>query len=112
MQLEAARHSGEAQSLAVEPNTAEFSEAEGFPSSCAAESGKTRFPLARLDASEEPPEGIVQPLQRPALQVHRQFAHLGQLASALRQRLELDDVSAGLASLAIAIDPLLERRIV
>src|SRR5438105_5084949 len=97
MQLEATRHPGEAQSTAIEPDAAKLSEAESFPSALAAESREPDFPAARLQATEESLECVVQSLQRPALQVRWQLAHVGQFVPALCQRLGLVDVISRLA---------------
>src|ERR1700691_1984620 len=112
MQLKPTRHPAKAQPFSVEPNTAKFIETEGCPSASAPESGRAGLPATGLHTLEEPLKRTVQSFQRPALHVCRQFTHAGQFLSAQCQRLALIDVSAGLASLAIAVDPLLERRVV
>jgi|SRR5580658_2076606 hypothetical protein len=112
MQLEAARHPGEAQSLTVEPNAAKLSEAERFPSSLAAESGESGFCAARLQTTEKSLKRIIQALQRPALQVHWQFVHTWQPTPTLRQFLALVDVSPRLTGLTVTINAFLKRCVV
>src|ERR1700674_1598002 len=112
VQLETARHPCETQSLAVEPDAPELSEAERFPSPVAAKSRQSSLTAARLNATEKSLERIVQPLQRPALQIHRQLRHVWQLASALPQCFALIDVGAGFASLAVTLNALLKPRVV
>src|SRR5208282_3243457 len=112
MNLEAAHHPLEAQPLAVEPDPGELGKTKTVPPALATEPRKASLAITSLDAAEETGEGVVQPLERPALRCHRQTSHLGQIAAADSQCLGLVYERPAFAGLAVAIDALFKSRIV
>ena len=95
--LEAAAHAGEAQPFTVEADARELGEAEAVPPALAAEPREAGVAVLRLDAPEESLECIIQPLERPALEVDWQRAHLGQISATERQYARTGRCSCGLS---------------